>query len=39
MSNLAKQALKIPENVFVKKVNDSLIIRGDLGKKKNFSSN
>jgi large subunit ribosomal protein L6 len=34
MSNLAKQALKIPENVFVKKVNDSLIIRGDLGKKK-----
>lgn len=34
MSNLAKQALKIPKGISIKKLNNSLIIKGSLGKKK-----
>jgi len=34
MSNLAKQALKIPKGISIRKLNNSLIIKGSLGKKK-----
>ena len=33
MSNLAKQKLKVPAGIFIKKTKDSLVVEGPLGKK------